>query len=226
MIADHMHFPDIFENMRNNSYIFTIFIRISVNLGYQNHRIPLIARKVITGILLFILSFNWLGYDLVLSVIDSNLRTGARAAIERGDYNASTLREIRVDLGLPYPTDWSDFEQVNGTVTVDGIVYEFVERKYEQGQMVYRVLPNFKSTEVQKARAEVLAMSLDREQDDPSGTLPGQISLFKKLNIETTVNVLDGSPALMADIHQPMLRPSVAYPLDGHVNTSSRPPEA
>lgn len=186
----------------------------------------MIARKVITGFLLFVLSFNWLGYDFLLSLIESNLRTGARAAIERGDYNASTLREIRVDLGLPYPTDWSDFEQVNGTVTVDGIVYEFVERKYEQGQMVYRVLPNYKSTEVQKARAEVLAMSLDRDQDEHAGNLPGQISLFKKLNIETTVSFTQETWASIASSHQSLLCHPADLTLDGHVNPSAKPPEA
>jgi hypothetical protein len=186
----------------------------------------LIARKVITGFLLFVLSFNWLGYDVVLSLIDSKLRTHARTAIDRGDYDASTLREIRVDLGLPYPTDWTGFEQISGTVTVDGIVYEFVERKYEQGQMVYRVLPNYKSTEVQQARKEVLAMSLDQHQDDPSESLPLNISLFKKLNIETTVSFSQETRVSIASRHHTPLCHPADLTLDGHVNPSAKPPEA
>ena len=186
----------------------------------------MITRKVITSALLFILSFNWLGYDLVFSFMNRHLQDVARQNIDLGRYDATKLKEIRVDLGLPYPTDWNEFEKVNGTVTVNGVVYEFVERKYEKGQMVYRVLPNVKSTGLQQTRNAWMARSVDNEPADDAASLPLNISHFKKLNIESTVEAWASSLALMPDLHRPCPSTLRAVLLDGHPDSDPNPPEA
>ena len=186
----------------------------------------MITRKVITSALLFILSFNWLGYDIVFSFMNRHLQDVARTNIDLGRYNPTTLREIRVDLGLPYPTDWNEFEKISGTVTVNGVVYEFVERKYEKGQMVYRCLPNIRSTELQETRNAWMARSVDTEPSDHSGSIPVNISLFKKLNIESTVEAISSALALMPDLHRPQPSDLAAVLLDGHPDSDPNPPEA
>lgn len=175
---------------------------------------------------MLILSFNWLGYDLVFSFMNRHLRDDARTNIDLGRYDATKLKEIRVDLGLPYPTDWNEFEKVNGTVTVDGVVYEFVERKYEQGQMVYRCLPNLKGTELQQTRNAWLARSVDAESSDHSGSIPVNISLFKKLNIESTVDDINASLEWMSVLQPPFYSNQLAVLLDGHTDSDPNPPEA
>ena len=136
-----------------------------------------------------ILVFNWLGYDLVVSVMNLRINHIAEANIEKGNYDQSQLIEIKVDLQLPYSIDWTDFEKVNGTVSYHGMVFNFVERKYENGQMIYRCLPNHRGTELQHARDYFYSLVYDMEnQEKKNDSAPQHSTSVKKLNIESTVN--------------------------------------
>lgn len=143
-------------------------------------------RQVLSSVMLFILAFNWLGYDLVANLMNSSLHKEANHRIEQGNYNKGQLIEIKVDLELPYATDWTAFERIQGAVTYKGVVYNFVERKYENGQMVYRCLPNQRGTELQNARDYFQTLVYDMESQDQQDPAPNE-QTAKKLSIETTV---------------------------------------
>ena len=147
-------------------------------------------RKLLSILLLGILAFNWLGFDLVVAWMNVNVNRVAQASIDEGRFNPDQLIEIKVDLELPYTTDWTNFENIKGTVSYQGVVYNFVERKYEKGQMIYRCLPNHRGTELQNARDYFYTLAYDMEKQEKKQDPVPQQSSAKKLSIETTVDEL------------------------------------
>lgn len=182
-------------------------------------------RKVLSGLLLVILAFNWLGYDLVVALLNENIKYTTQVKIDKKEFDPQQLIEIKVDLELPYSTDWSSFEKASGTVTFQGVVYNFIEKKYKSGQMVYRCLPNKRVTELQNARDYFYSLAYDMEKDQQKESAPSQIS-SKKLSIESTFKELLAHAHINSDysfFHNPPLVKSIR---DGFGFIPTQPPEA
>ena len=182
-------------------------------------------RSVASFLLLLIMAFNWLGYDLVISVMDARAKRAAEQKIERGSFNPDQLVEFKIDLQLPYTTDWPAFEKVKGTVSIAGVMYNFVERKYEKGYMIYRCLPNHRGTELQSARDYFYSLVYDMGKDGKKEPVPSTPS-FKKINIETRVmeKFELASHSLRSHTNYFLHRPAPVQ--SGYGNTPSQPPEA
>jgi len=182
-------------------------------------------RKLIAILFLAVLAINWLGYDLIVGIIQSKADKTFYSKIEAGDYQKDHLYEIKVDLQLPYATDWAEFEKIRGTIVVDGIVYNFVERKYENGFMIYKCLPNHRGTELQNARDYFQSLVYDMEKQDKKENTPKPASI-KKLNIETTVLTLEAHQFFSTN-HLTALQNFVsADRLDGFGSIPTQPPDA
>jgi len=55
---------------------------------------------------------------------------------------------------MPYQTSWTAFERVDGEITIKGVIYKYVKRKIEDGQLVLLCLPYYKKMSLIKASAE------------------------------------------------------------------------
>ena len=182
-------------------------------------------RKIIATIFLATLAMNWLGYDLIVAVIQNNANKVFNNKIESGDFNTQNLYEIKVDLDLPYATDWATFEKTRGTIVVDGVVYNFVERKYENGFMIYRCLPNHRGTELQNARDYFQSLVYDMEKQEKKDPAPKPTPV-KKLSIESTeLEINNFSFASHIQHNHPSSFISAAR-LDGFGSIPSQPPDA
>jgi hypothetical protein len=182
-------------------------------------------RQVASISLFLILAFNWLGYDIVVAVLNARAHYTAQKSIDSRQYDPSRLIEIKVPLDLPYSTDWASFEQVKGVISFEGVLYNFVERKYENGQMTYRCLPNQRGTEIQNARDYFYSLVYDLDKQEKGDSAPKQHA-SKKLNIETTVEPigLDADLSIQSTIERGRLL-SMSM-MDGHANLPLQPPEA
>lgn len=182
-------------------------------------------RRLISIVLLLILAINWLGLDLVFTLLNTKANRQLESRIESGNYDANQLIELKVDLQLPYATDWARFEQTKGTIVIEGIVYNFVERKYENGQMIYRCIPNHKGTQLQSAREYFHNLAYAMEKQDKKQPAP-KPAAAKKLSIETTVTEKwewSHDLSLSAPLHTPVLPHTK---MDGFGTIPSQPPEA
>lgn len=180
---------------------------------------------MIALLFLSVLAMNWLGYDLIVGLIQSKENKQFYSKIEAGEYDTQQLYEIKVDLQLPYATDWAEFEKIRGTVVVDGVVYNFVERKYENGFMIYKCLPNHRGTELQNARDYFQTLVYDMEKQEKKNPAPKPAPV-KKLNIESTeleLNNLAFSSFLPQNQHQSFI---TGDRLDGFGSIPSQPPDA
>jgi hypothetical protein len=182
-------------------------------------------RKIIATIFLATLAMNWLGYDLIVAVMQNNANKVFNNKIESGDFNAQNLYEIKVDLDLPYATDWASFEKIRGTIVVEGVVYNFVERKYENGFMIYRCLPNHRGTEIQNARDYFQSLVYDMEKQEKKDPAPKPAPV-KKLSIESTELEINNFSFASNLLHNHPNNFTSAARLDGFGSIPSQPPDA
>jgi len=182
-------------------------------------------RKIIATIFLATLAMNWLGYDLIVAVMQNNANKVFNNKIESGDFNAQNLYEIKVDLDLPYATDWASFEKTRGTIVVEGVVYNFVERKYENGFMIYRCLPNHRGTEIQNARDYFQSLVYDMEKQEKKDPAPKPAPV-KKLSIESTELEINNFSFASNLLHNHPNNFTSAARLDGFGSIPSQPPDA
>lgn len=182
--------------------------------------------KAVASISMFLLlAFNWLGYDIVMAVLNAKARYTAQKSIDRRQYDPSRLIEISVPLDLPYSTDWASFEQVKGVISFEGVLYNFVERRYENGRMTYRCLPNQRGTEIQNARDYFYSLVYDLDKQEKGDSAPTQHA-SKKLNIETTVDQVWSEADFAAKSSTLLGRALSKSMSDGHANLPLQPPEA
>lgn len=72
--------------------------------------------------------------------------------IDEEKYNEADLITITATLHIPYQSDWSHFERVNGEITIEGKVYKYIKRKIVTGQLVLVCLPDHKRMQLESAR--------------------------------------------------------------------------
>jgi hypothetical protein len=70
----------------------------------------------------------------------SDVKMEARADLQA--YDDKQLVEIRIPLSIPYYSDWDDFERHDGSVELNGVQYNYVKRKVQDGQLILLCLPN------------------------------------------------------------------------------------
>lgn len=120
------------------------------------------ALKRIAAILLLgILFFNWFGYRILADLLQQQADIELEARLDQADYDESSLIELRVTLNLPYQTNWTGFERVDGEIEINGIHYKYVKRKVEDGQLVLMCLPHEEKMRLQTARDDFFKLVND-----------------------------------------------------------------
>lgn len=132
--------------------------------------------------LISILSFNWYGYDLLVKILENQYDEQLETALDNRDYDPSQLIELDAKVILPYVADWKDFERVDGEVMIDGIYYKFVERKYENGRIIYRCIPNKNKIKLHHARSTFYQL-MNEMQDSPDTQKKSGNHVFAKKTI-------------------------------------------
>lgn len=183
-------------------------------------------RKVISLFLLLTLAFNWLGFDLVVAFMNHTITASTQQTINEGKYDRNSLIEIKVAVDLPYTTDWSEFQQANGSFVLKGVAYNFVEQKFEKGCMIYHCLPNEKGTALTQAEKQFFADAHDIENTDGQQKQSNKKSSAKKWTIETGVSLYqEEKDALAFTASLPQLYLTIAAK-DGFGFLPAQPPEA
>lgn len=114
---------------------------------------------------LCLLLFNIAGYRLWFYYAEQRATTQLEAHLAVDAYDASELITLTVPLSLPYQTDWSHWEKVRGTVRIDGITYQYVQRKVVNGQMMLQCIPNKQQAKIESARDRFVALANSFQAD-------------------------------------------------------------
>jgi len=145
-----------------------------------------------------LLAFNWVGYRLLTSFIETKADNVLEARIDNDDYEETSLIEIRVPLNAPYLAENSTtFERYNGELELDGVHYKYVKRKVENGELVLLCLPNESKTELQNSREEFfkLVNDLNHSQNKNDTKTTSFKSLTTEYKKENNTWLIPGLPA-------------------------------
>ena len=111
-------------------------------------------KRIVAILFLGLMLFNWGGYRLLTNWLQAKTETRMEAAIDQKAYNSNNIIELSVATNLPYTNDWKDWERISGSISVNGLTYQYIERKMEKGNMRYRCLPNAEKQNLLAARDE------------------------------------------------------------------------
>ncbi len=118
--------------------------------------------------LLIIFLFNLVGYRLVFNYAQQQSDVQLTASLDKNEYNDADLITIKVPLSMPYQTVQSDFERVDGEVTVNGKVYKYVKRRIADGEMVLMCLPDNNKMRIQEGKDDFFKNTNDIAQNNTS----------------------------------------------------------
>lgn len=180
-------------------------------------------RKIAAILFLTLFLFNLIGYRCLSYYLQQKEKDRFEAGLDKQEYNENDLITLKVPLYMPYQTPWSQFERIDGEITIDGIIYKYVKRKIEDGQLILLCLPNYKKMQLVKATVEFGNHGNDlipvgkKGHDAPSAKNdhPNEFEENNRWLMKGPADMLTGSQSLFLLSRLP----------DGHRAFAGKPPE-
>ncbi len=110
--------------------------------------------------------FNGFGYRMVANYFDQKAAENFIALIEENDYNEADLVTIKTPVNLPYYANNAKFERVDGEMVVNGIVYQYVERRVYNDSIEIKVLANQDRLHIKNAREDFYKLAQDLQKTE------------------------------------------------------------
>jgi hypothetical protein len=130
-------------------------------------------RSIAAILALTILLFNWFGYRLLISVIETRADQQLEAQFDENKYDESQLISIKIPVRyLPYFSNSTSFERVDGQIEIKGIQYKYVKRRIYNDSLEMLCIPNHMAMKLQTAQNEFFKFSNDLQQEKKSGQYP------------------------------------------------------
>lgn len=129
--------------------------------------------KRLTALLcLALFLFNLAGYRVFFHYLQKESDEAYQISLNQSRFDASQMIMLTVDMNMPYLPADTDFESVNGEITVDGKLYKYVKRKVQNGQLVLLCLPDHNRNRIESSKQEFFAYanSLNAEQNKQAPT--------------------------------------------------------
>lgn len=124
-------------------------------------------RKTAAILLILLLSFNWYGYRLVISVMQGNADRKLESLIDNSEYDASQLTEIRVAMNMPYQQRFTEYERHYGEIEIEGKTYTYVKRKVEGDVVILQCIANKSKQELQAIKNDVTKANSGIDTEHP-----------------------------------------------------------
>jgi hypothetical protein len=134
-------------------------------------------KKLAAILLIGILCFNWYGYQIVSSWLESRADRQLEARLDGNNYDESQLLSLKVPAShLSYYNSSTQFERVDGQIEIGGVQYKYVKRRLFNDSLEYLCIPNQASMRLQTARNEFYKLVNDLQhngQGKKSDSHPG-----------------------------------------------------
>jgi len=146
--------------------------------------------RKITAILLFLLLlFNLCGYKLWFYYKLKKSDKKVEASIDNHQYNDADLITIKISIPLPYQTNWSSFQRVDGEISFNGKIYKYVKRKVWNSELILLCLPDENKMHLETAKDDFFRLVNDLQQNTSKKThseniLKNTLSDYDKLHDE------------------------------------------
>jgi len=131
------------------------------------------VKKLAAILLLIVLLFNAFGYRWVSGYFEQKATENLVAMIDQNNYDESDLISIKTPVNLPYYANNAKFERVDGEMVINGVVYQYVERRVFNDSIEIKVLPNQDRLHIKNAREDFYKLAQDLDQKgSPQKSLP------------------------------------------------------
>jgi hypothetical protein len=125
------------------------------------------VRKIAAIILILLLSFNWYGYQLLISAMQDVADQKLETSLDNSDYDESDLIEIKVAFNMPYQQRFTDFERHYGEIEIDGKSYTYVKRKIEGDVVIFKCIANKSKQELKVVKNDMAKANSGIDTDTP-----------------------------------------------------------
>ena len=112
----------------------------------------LFVRKPAAIFLLLVLLFNIVGYRVWFYYAEKKSDSRMEALLNKNQYDEDDLVLLKVPLNMPYQIEQTQFERVDGEVTLNGRIYKYVKRRVSQGNLLLLCLPDTHKMSLKKAK--------------------------------------------------------------------------
>jgi len=113
-------------------------------------------------------------------VLETNADATFTAKLDEGNYDTKDLITVKVPINMPYQVNRTDFERVDGEVTVNGQIYKYVMRKVQSDTMTLLCIPHYEKTELQSKATEFAG----KVNDLPSNDNNKKAEVLKQLTVD------------------------------------------
>jgi hypothetical protein len=127
-----------------------------------------ILKKTAAISLLLLLLFNLCGYRVWFYYQQQQSDKKLEVSLDKNQYNEKDLITIKIPISLPYQSNWSDFQRVNGEISFNGKIYKYVKRKVWDGQLILLCLPDENKMRLETARDDFFKLANDLMQNNSS----------------------------------------------------------
>ena len=121
-------------------------------------------KKIIAILLLGIMLFNGFGYRIVSNYFDQKASAHLISLINENNYNESELVSVKTPINLPYYSNSPKFERLDGEMEINGVVYQYVERRVYNDSLEIRILPNQDRLHIKNAKESFDKLASDFDQ--------------------------------------------------------------
>jgi hypothetical protein len=134
--------------------------------------------KRLAAIVFFaVLLFNFYGYRLVISCMQANSDAQLEKQVDKNEYNQAQLISIKTKLDLPYYSSSPEYQRAYGSVTLNGVSYQYVKRRVYKDTLELLCLPNETKTKIQSVKNEFTKALADGQASTPKKHTPIKIFL-------------------------------------------------
>jgi hypothetical protein len=105
--------------------------------------------------------FNWFGYQLVAAYFENKALFQMQADLDNNTFSKEDLISIKVPLNLPYGPNSQKFEKAEGSIDMNGITYQYVQRRFYKDSLELLCIPNTAKTSIKNARDEFAKVAND-----------------------------------------------------------------
>lgn len=95
-----------------------------------------------------------------------------QAQLNNANYKESDLVSIKIPLNLPYLTESTNFERVDGQIELNGIQYNYVKRRVINDSFELLCIPNYAACEIKNTYHQFLqsVVQSPQTQENKSGS--------------------------------------------------------
>ncbi len=167
----------------------------------------MLLKRSISILLLALFLFNTVGYYGVYEALRAKANSGLIERLDANDFNEDETITIKIPISIPYQSDWSGFERVDGEFVRDGKFYNLLKQKIEQDTLIIVAVRDHEEASLFESLVDFVQSNTDTPISQKAGKL---IDSFSKDFLCTINELANASVGWMIESSQTLLQSTVS----------------